>query len=106
MQIQFGRMVPLSGAVFLLVHITLFYQSNYGNSHFLQRSLESEFWNQGCESAKENVDQDPSFHFDADPDPTFHFDAGPDLDPGPATAPHQSDANLRPLVYRPFTAPL
>jgi hypothetical protein len=39
-----------------------------------------------------------SHHFKADPDhpdPAFHFIA--DLDP----APHQCDANLRPLVYRP-----
>jgi|688.fasta_scaffold164762_1 hypothetical protein len=40
---------------------------------------------------------DPTFHFDADPDPTFDFDTDPDLDP----APHESDANLLPLVYRP-----
>ncbi len=33
----------------------------------------------------------PSFHFNADPDPIFHLNADPD--------PHQSDANLRPLVY-------
>ncbi len=41
-----------------------------------------------------NVDQGPSFHFNADPDP----------------ASHQSDANLRPLVYKPaglhFCAPI
>ncbi len=36
-------------------------------------------------------------HGDTDPDPSCHFDAH--LDPDPA--PHQSDANQRPLVYRP-----
>jgi hypothetical protein len=41
-----------------------------------------------------------TFHFNADPDPTFHFNADPDL------APHQSDANLRPLVYRSGSATL
>jgi hypothetical protein len=45
-----------------------------------------------------------SHHFNADPDPnpnpTFHFNANPDLD----LDPHQSDANLRALVFRPFTA--
>ncbi len=58
-----------------------------------------------------DVDPDPSFHFDADQDPNFHFDVEPD----PAT--HQSDANLRQLLYstdppsqplalfRAFTAP-
>jgi hypothetical protein len=35
-------------------------------------------------------------HFYADPDPAFGFNADPD------PAPHQSDENLRPLVYRPF----
>jgi hypothetical protein len=39
-------------------------------------------------------DVDP--HHFADPDPNFHFNADPDPDP----APHQIDANLRPLVYR------
>jgi hypothetical protein len=40
------------------------------------------------------ADEDPdlSFHFDADSERTFQFDADPD--------PHQSDANLRPLIYR------
>jgi hypothetical protein len=37
----------------------------------------------------------------ADPDPFFHFDAEPE----PDLASHQSDANLRSLVYRPSTAP-
>jgi hypothetical protein len=41
----------------------------------------------------------PSFYLNADPDTTFHFTA----DPEPAS--HQSDANLQPLVYRPFKAP-
>ncbi len=36
--------------------------------------------------------RDPTFYSDMDPDPIFHFDA--DLDP----APHNSDANLRPLL--------
>ncbi len=43
---------------------------------------------------KENV-----FKKDPDPNHTFHLDADPD----PAL--HQSYANLRPLVYRPWTAP-
>jgi hypothetical protein len=33
-----------------------------------------------------------------DPDPAFHFAADPD------SAPHQSDANLRPPVYTPSMA--
>jgi hypothetical protein len=37
------------------------------------------------------------FYEKQDPDQTFHFFA--DLDPDPA--PHQSDANLSPLVCRP-----
>ncbi len=40
------------------------------------------------------------FRFDAYPNPSFHFDA--DSDPRP----HESDANLRPLVYKLSTAPL
>jgi hypothetical protein len=36
---------------------------------------------------------DPSNHFNADPESSYHFNADPD------PAPHQSDANLRPLVY-------
>jgi hypothetical protein len=49
----------------------------------------------GGEGCWQGCDRDPSFHFNTDPDPTFHFIAGPDL------AQHdQSDANLRPLVYR------
>ncbi len=40
-------------------------------------------------------------HFNADPDPAFHSSADPDPDP----ALHQSDGNLRPLVYRPSRAP-
>jgi hypothetical protein len=40
------------------------------------------------------------FAFNADPDPAaFH------LNPDPDPASHQSDVNLRPLVYRPFRAP-
>ncbi len=42
------------------------------------------------------ADPDPTFHSDADPDSTFHFDVDP--------APHESDANLPPLAYRPFAA--
>ncbi len=38
-----------------------------------------------------------SHHLNVDPDPAFHFN--PDPDP----VPHQGDANLRPLVYRPTT---
>jgi hypothetical protein len=34
-------------------------------------------------------------HFNVDPDPAFHFSADLDL------APHQGDANLRPLACRP-----
>ncbi len=45
-------------------------------------------------------------HFNVDPDPFFHLNVNPDLtfsvnvDPDPDPASHQSDANLRPLVYR------
>ncbi len=46
-----------------------------------------------------DADPDPYFHFDTDPDPNFHFDA----DPYPV--PHQSDPDLRQLVYRSSTAP-
>ncbi len=45
-----------------------------------------------------DADPDPAFHFSADADLDFHFDA--DMDP----APYPSDANLRPLVYRPSRA--
>jgi hypothetical protein len=38
----------------------------------------------------------PPFHFNADPDPMFNFHPDPrSSDPDP----HQSDGNLRPLVY-------
>jgi hypothetical protein len=48
------------------------------------------------------ADPDPFLHVNADPDPIFYFYADPD----PASPPpHQSDANLRPLVFRPSTAP-
>jgi hypothetical protein len=47
-----------------------------------------------------NADPDPAFHFNAEPDPAFHFIADPD----PTPAPLQGDANLRPLVNRPFRA--
>jgi hypothetical protein len=43
-----------------------------------------------------------SINADLDMDATFHFNADLLLDP----APHQSDANLQPLVYRPSTPPL
>ncbi len=46
-----------------------------------------------------DVDLDLPFNFDANLDPPFHFVADPD------PAPHQSDANLRPLVYRTLKAP-
>jgi hypothetical protein len=45
-------------------------------------------------------------HFNADPDPAFHFNADPDSYPAlhfnqdPYAAPHQGDANLRPLLSR------
>jgi hypothetical protein len=39
------------------------------------------------------ADPDPAFHLNTDPDTCFHFNADPD------PAPHQSDENLRPLVY-------
>jgi hypothetical protein len=42
------------------------------------------------------TDADLAFYFNADPDPNFPFNANPNLDP----APHQSDANLRPQVYK------
>ncbi len=54
-----------------------------------------------------DVDPDTTFHFGADPDLSFHFDADSertfqfDMDPDP----HQSDANLRPLICRPSMAP-
>jgi hypothetical protein len=41
-----------------------------------------------------NADPDLTLRFNADPDPTLHFNADPD------PAPHPSDANLRPHVYR------
>jgi hypothetical protein len=42
------------------------------------------------------TDSDLAFHFNADPDPTVHKNANPNPDP----APHQSEANLRPQVYK------
>ncbi len=57
-----------------------------------------------------NADPDAAFHFKADTDPAFHFNADPDpafnLNADPNPAPHQADANLRPLAYRhsPFWA--
>jgi hypothetical protein len=39
------------------------------------------------------------FDLDLDPDPTFNIDADPD------SAPHQRDADPRPLVFRPSTNP-
>jgi hypothetical protein len=46
-----------------------------------------------------NADQHPTFPFNADQDPAFPFNAGPEPDP------HQGDANLRPLTYRPSRPP-
>jgi hypothetical protein len=45
--------------------------------------------------------QNLSFHVNAVPDmdTSFHINVNPD------PAPHQSDANLRPLIYRASTAP-
>ncbi len=45
---------------------------------------------------------DSALNFNADPERAFHFNADPEPDPDPA--PHQSDGNLRPLVYRPYRA--
>jgi hypothetical protein len=39
---------------------------------------------------------DSTFYYNADSDPAFHFEADPD--------PHQSDKNLRSMVYKPFRA--
>ncbi len=51
------------------------------------------------------ADMDPAFYFNADPDPASHFNPDPDpainLNAVPDPAPHQGDANLRPLAYRP-----
>ncbi len=54
----------------------------------------------------------PTFHLDKDPNPTIHFDADSDAashqsnaNPASDPAPYQSDANLRPLAYRPSPAP-
>ncbi len=52
----------------------------------------TDHWQLSSYSSTSNV-ADPGFK--VNPDPTFHFDE--DLDP----CLHQSDANLRPLVYRP-----
>jgi hypothetical protein len=46
---------------------------------------------------------DPNCSLSADPDPIFRFDVDPETDSG--HVPHQSDANWRPLVYRPSTVP-
>jgi hypothetical protein len=48
-----------------------------------------------------DADSDFSAHLNANPDPSFYFDAAPELDLVLDPVPHQSDANLRPLVYRP-----
>ncbi len=50
-----------------------------------------------------DADADPSFHFDSDLSPTNHFDGNRYSEPVPA--PYQNNAKLRPLVYRPSTAP-
>jgi hypothetical protein len=44
-------------------------------------------------------DSDPTF--DEDPDTSYHFDT--DAFPDPAPAPCQSDANLRPIVFSPYS---
>jgi hypothetical protein len=46
---------------------------------------------------------DLAVQLNAVPDPTFHFNADPDPDSDPTA--HQSDANLRPLVWTPCRAP-
>ncbi len=56
-------------------------------------------YDQGCGVADPhhfNANPDPAFHFNANPDPAFHFNADLGQDP----APHRSDGNPRPLVYR------
>ncbi len=54
-----------------------------------------------------DLDPDPTFNFDADPDPAPHPDPSrkfiADLYPDPDPALQQSNADLRPLVYRPST---
>jgi hypothetical protein len=45
-------------------------------------------------------DPEPAFHCNTDRESPFDFDA----DPNPA--PHQGDANLRILIYKPFRAPI
>ncbi len=45
------------------------------------------------------ADPGPAIHFNADPDPD------PDSEPDPDPAPVQRDGNMRPLDYRPSTAP-
>jgi hypothetical protein len=58
-----------------------------------------------------NADPELTFHFDADLDPAFGCVADPDLtfhfnaDPEPDRASYQSNAYLRPLVYRLTRAP-
>ncbi len=48
-----------------------------------------------------NEHSNPSLYFNADPDQTFHLNVDQDQD----IAPHQSDVNLLPLIYRPSRAP-
>jgi hypothetical protein len=43
----------------------------------------------------QHADMDPAFHSDAGPAQTFDFDANPD------PTPHQDNANVKPLAYRP-----
>jgi hypothetical protein len=70
---------------------------------------------QGCGSASVLYGSATSFlFFNTDPDSTFYFNADTDSifllfvrirpDPDPVPAHHQSDTNLRPLVYRPSRA--
>jgi hypothetical protein len=54
-----------------------------------------------------DADLDPHFHFDLDPNPAFHFDAD-QIEPFTLIRillPIRSDANQRPLAYRPSKAP-
>jgi hypothetical protein len=55
------------------------------------------------------ADPNPAFHFNADPDTALQLNEDPDpdlhLNKDPDLAPHQGDANLRRLAYRPSRAP-
>jgi hypothetical protein len=58
---------------------------------------------QGCGSASLYSEPDPAFTLMRIPIQIQLIQFYADQDP--YNAPHQSDANLRPLVYRPFRAP-